>query len=103
MDRFAFVVIFILLCLLASVYVLAPYIYGSALNGETSIWFYPAFFFSGLFVVLSIKYLRNKYVKEYYKAYDVAYTPRNKYGWYALLFFIVFIIFFYTYVVLTKK
>ncbi|MES3006090.1 MAG: hypothetical protein V4664_04045 [Patescibacteria group bacterium] len=103
MDRFAFVVIFLLFLVLAGVYVFAPYLYGSVSNGELSVWFYPAFFINGLLVVLSIKYLHKKYGKEYDKAYAMSYTPKNKYGWYALWFFIIFMILFYTYAVLTKR
>lgn len=102
MDRFVFAIIFILFLVLSGVYVFAPYIYWLALNGELSILFYPAFFFSGLLVVLAIKYLHKKYRKEYDKAYVMLYTPKNKYGWYSLWFFVIFMILFYTYSVLTK-
>jgi hypothetical protein len=103
MDWLAFVIIFVLFLVLSGVYVLMPYIYGSVLNGELSIWHFLVFFFSGLFVVLAIKYLHKKYNKEYDNAYIMSYTPKNKYGWYALWFSVIFAILFCVYAVLTKR
>lgn len=82
--------------------IVLPHIYGSALNDEISIWFYPGAFLSGLGIVLTLKYLKKKYSKEYNGAYSMSYTPKNKYGWYALIFFIVSMVLFYAYALLTK-
>lgn len=79
----------------------SPDFFARAFGGSKNLWFW-AIIIIGLIVSLILEYFDRKDPSAYIEANKVAYTPRNIYGLYALIYFVMFFILFYLYIFLTK-
>lgn len=98
MNRMIFVLIFILIFATTALSFIFPYIYNITVGEGVSMKFYLIMCFCGLAIHLVMKYFKNKYAKEYDLAHKASYTPKNKYGLFALLFVVIFVVSFIVYV-----
>lgn len=99
----AIIVIFVILFFISILFLIFPpaEFYTQILNGKTllTIVFFSLFI---SFITLIIDLLKTKYPKEHDEAHKISYTPYNKYGWYALIFFLSLPFLLFGYILLSK-
>lgn len=79
----------------------SPDVFAKSFGGNENLWFWIIITF-GLTISLILEYFDKKHQEDYLEAKKVAYTPHKIYGLYALIYFVMFFILFYSYIYLTK-
>lgn len=75
--------------------------FAQAFHGSKDVWFYTLLI-TGFVVSLLIGFFERKYPTEFSSAEKISYTSKNKYGLYALIYFIVLVILSAIYIVIKK-
>ncbi len=96
-----FIIVFIILFFLSALFVVFPpagnyFGFSGVEKNPTQL------FLVGTILTLVVGLLKIFYEKEYEKALKISHTPYAKYGWYTLIFFIIFVFLFYGYAFLSK-
>ncbi|PCI27382.1 hypothetical protein COB55_05915 [Candidatus Wolfebacteria bacterium] len=101
MNKRVFRFLVILFVIAGSLTTISVYLAGALFDVENlkdiPLWYSFAIAFMGAIVGYTIDHFRSTHKKESLAAYKAATTPKNKYGLYALLFFILFMLVFFTY------
>ncbi len=72
---------------------------GEAIFGrKPPVWYWLLFVLVAALSGLLIQQLTYSHKKEAEMAYKAAYTPKNKYGWYGLIFFVIWLTVYFSYI-----
>lgn len=98
------IIILIILFFLSTLFIVFPPndFYSEIMDGNVSKKLITALIILCLSLPVIIRFLEVKYPKEYQEAEKISHTPKNKYGWYGLIFFFSFFAIFYLCLYLLK-
>lgn len=102
--RKGIIILLVLLFFISVLFTILPPadLYRELAGKNVSSWYIILFIILGLIVTSVIGTIEARYPREYKEADRISHTPYAKYGWYAVVFSIVFIICFYLYAFLSR-